>query len=93
MALLEEQPRRYGELNRHLEGVSARMLTLTLRRLERDGVVLRLVRPTVPPRVDYELTDSERELCEVLAAVARWADRHGAGIRRSRTEYDGGRVA
>ncbi|MFF2002854.1 winged helix-turn-helix transcriptional regulator [Kitasatospora sp. NPDC058201] len=93
VALLADRPRRYGELNRLLEGVSARMLTLTLRRLERDGLVLRRVTPTIPPRVDYELSSAGEELCEVLAAVARWADRHGGGIRRSRADYDAGRVA
>ena len=81
-------PIRFTELERAIEGVSRRMLTLTLRNLERDGLLIRTVYPTVPPRVEYRLTAMAQELYESLVALTRWAERHRADIRRARSEYD-----
>jgi DNA-binding HxlR family transcriptional regulator len=64
------------------------MLTLTLRNLERDGLVVRTVYPTVPPKVEYTATDIARELYEPLAAMAEWALRHRGTIAAAREAYD-----
>src|SRR5689334_24714571 len=71
--LLSDGPRRFNELKRMIGGISQRMLTLTLRGLERDGLVKRTVFPTIPPRVDYELTDLGRGLRKPVEALGRWA--------------------
>ena len=81
-------PIRFTELERTIEGVSRRMLTLTLRNLERDGLLIRTVYPTVPPKVEYSLTAMAQELYESLAALTRWAERHRGGIQQARKEYD-----
>ncbi|MCP2164546.1 winged helix-turn-helix transcriptional regulator [Goodfellowiella coeruleoviolacea] len=81
-------PIRFTELERAIEGISRRMLTLTLRRLERDGLLVRTVYPTVPPKVEYTLTDMARELHESFAALVSWAERHRGAIATSRAAYD-----
>ena len=81
-------PIRFTELERTVEGVSRRMLTLTLRNLERDGLLIRTVYPTVPPKVEYRLTAMAQELYESLAALTRWAERHRGSIQQARKEYD-----
>ena len=81
-------PIRFTELERTIEGVSRRMLTLTLRNLERDGLLIRTVYPTVPPKVEYSLTAMAQELYESLAALTRWAERHRGSIQQARNEYD-----
>src|ERR1700676_2101410 len=81
---LRDGPLRFNELRRSIEGISQRMLTLTLRGLERDGLVTRTIFPTIPPRVDYELTDLGRTLLEPVLAISQWAERHrefGTGLR------------
>src|SRR6478672_3830596 len=88
VALLGDGPLRFSELRRGIEGISQRMLTLTLRGLERDGLVTRTLFPSVPPRVDYELTKLGRTLLEPLGALAGWAEKHGAAIQTSRDDYD-----
>jgi DNA-binding HxlR family transcriptional regulator len=88
VGLLGDGPKRFSELRRAIEGISQRMLTLTLRGLERDGLVTRTVFPTVPPRVDYELTRLGRTLLEPIQALAMWADRHKGAIQEARTRYD-----
>jgi DNA-binding HxlR family transcriptional regulator len=82
-------PVRFTELERSITGISRRMLTLTLRRLERDGLLHRTVYPTVPPKVEYALTDIARELHETLASLTDWAERHRASIAAARAAYDG----
>jgi len=77
---LSEGPVRFNALQRIVEGVSHRMLTLTLRGLEADGLVVRTVYPTVPPRVEYELTDMGRSLIEPLKALLAWAESHQPAI-------------
>ncbi|MBO0839581.1 MAG: helix-turn-helix transcriptional regulator [Sciscionella sp.] len=81
-------PIRFTELERAIDGISRRMLTLTLRKLERDGLLVRTVYPTVPPRVEYELTDMARELQEAFCALTTWAQRHRGAIAAARARYD-----
>jgi len=85
--------RRFNELRRALGSISQRMLTLTLRALERDGLVTRTVRPTVPPRVDYALTRLGRSLLEPVSALESWALKHRAAIAEARARYDAGKAA
>ena len=87
--LLGGGPRRFNELKRMIGGISQRMLTLTLRGLERDGLVTRTVFPTVPPRVDYALTSLGRDLLEPVSALGEWATRNQAKIARAREKFDG----
>lgn len=89
VAFLCNGPKRFTELRRSVEGISQRMLTLTLRGLERDGLVTRTVYPTIPPRVDYELTTLGRKLLQPITALARWADKHRTAIQDARARYDG----
>jgi DNA-binding HxlR family transcriptional regulator len=86
--LLIEGPRRFNELKRMIDGISQRMLTLTLRGLERDGLVTRTVFPTIPPRVDYELTDLGRGLANPVRALGQWAFEHIPDIERARSKFD-----
>ncbi|HET7901532.1 MAG TPA: helix-turn-helix domain-containing protein [Candidatus Nanopelagicales bacterium] len=81
-------PMRFSELGRRIEGVSQKMLTQTLRGLERDGLVARTVHPEVPPRVEYELTHVGRTLIEPLDALDAWAREHLPVIEESRARYD-----
>ncbi|MEU6550458.1 helix-turn-helix domain-containing protein [Streptomyces sp. NPDC046915] len=80
--------RRFNELHREIDGISQRMLTLTLRALERDGLVTRTVYATVPPRVDYELTDIGRTLLTPITALHEWAVAHRDDIRDARAQHD-----
>jgi DNA-binding HxlR family transcriptional regulator len=87
--LLADGPKRFSELRRTIEGISQRMLTLTLKGLERDGLVTRTVFPTIPPRVEYELTDLGRTLRKPIQALAKWAQENRERIQQSRNRYDG----
>jgi len=87
--LLGNGPRRFNEIKRMVGGISQRMLTLTLRGLERDGLVTRTVFPTIPPRVDYELTDLGRALWQPVEALGKWARDHQAEIESARARFDG----
>ena len=80
---------RFNELRRAIGGISQRMLTLTLRGLERDGLVTRTVFPTIPPRVDYALTPLGRDLLQPVSALGEWATRNQAKIARARERFDG----
>jgi DNA-binding HxlR family transcriptional regulator len=86
---LGDGPLRFNELRRSIGGISQRMLTLTLRGLERDGLVTRTVFPTVPPRVDYALTSLGRDLLEPVSALGAWATRNQAKIANARERFDG----
>jgi DNA-binding HxlR family transcriptional regulator len=93
---LGDGPQRFNELRREIEGISQRMLTLTLRGLERDGLVRRTITPSIPPRVDYELTKLGQTLLEPVLALAKWAEKHRYEIHEARARYDGrldGKVA
>lgn len=85
---LGEGPRRFNEIKRMIGGISQRMLTLTLRNLERDGLLTRTVTPTVPPRVDYELTDLGRDLLIPIQGLAAWAIQHTPCIEAARARFD-----
>ncbi|MEA2536121.1 MAG: hypothetical protein QOF11_355 [Chloroflexota bacterium] len=80
---------RFTELLRGIDGISQRMLTVTLRGLERDGLVSRVVHPVVPPRVDYDLTPMGHTLLSTVTALVVWADRHMEDVDASRRAYDG----
>jgi DNA-binding HxlR family transcriptional regulator len=86
---LGEGPRRFNELRRSIGGISQRMLTLTLRGLERDGLVTRTVFPTIPPRVDYALTPLGRDLLDPVSALGALAIRNQPKIARARERFDG----
>jgi DNA-binding HxlR family transcriptional regulator len=80
---------RFNELRRSIGGISQRMLTLTLRGLERDGLITRTVFATMPPRVDYALTPLGRDLLQPVSALGEWATRNQAKIARAREKFDG----
>lgn len=90
---LGEGSRRFNEIKRIIGGISQRMLTLTLRNLERDGLVSRTVTPTVPPRVDYALTDLGRELLIPVSALGQWAIQHTPCIEAARAQFDASEAA
>jgi DNA-binding HxlR family transcriptional regulator len=85
---LADGPRRYSDLGRLIAGVSEKMLTQTLRTLERDGLVTRTLTPATPVRVDYALTPLGRSLLPVMAAVKTWADTHIEDVEAARETYD-----
>lgn len=80
--------RRFRELQRAIDGISQRMLTLTVRRLERDGLVQRTVYPTVPAQVDYRLTPTGASLTHLVKALAEWSLDHREAIAVARSGYD-----
>ncbi|GAB3808664.1 winged helix-turn-helix transcriptional regulator [Micromonospora zhanjiangensis] len=85
---LADGPRRHGELAHRIAGVSQKMLTQTLRALERDGLVTRTVTPSVPVRVDYELTPLGHELFPVMLAIKDWAESHMDRVFEARAQFD-----
>ena len=85
---LESGPCRFNQLRRDVEGISQRMLTVTLRHLERDGLVSRTVIPSTPPQVEYALTETGRSLCAPLKVLADWAGSNQGVIRGARRQYD-----
>jgi len=80
--------RRFTDLKRGIEGISQRMLTVTLRGLERDGIITRTMHPVIPPRVDYELTAMGRTLLDAAGTMIRWAHAHLDEIEAARIAYD-----
>lgn len=85
---LADGPKRFNQLRREIPSVSQRMLTLTLRNLERDGLVSRTVTPTIPPRVDYELTELGKSLQKPICGLANWALDNVEAIHRAQTRFD-----
>jgi DNA-binding HxlR family transcriptional regulator len=79
---------RFSQIGKAVDGVSQKMLTQTLRSLERDGIVARTMYPQIPPRVEYELTEAGRTLIDPLRALENWAIRHMATILEAQNEYD-----
>ncbi|NUT39723.1 MAG: helix-turn-helix transcriptional regulator [Thermoactinospora sp.] len=88
LVALSDGPRRYSDMARRIAGVSQKMLTQTLRSMERDGLVTRTVTPAVPVRVDYELTALGRTLLPLMAAVKAWAEEHIEEVEEARGRYD-----
>lgn len=89
ISALADGPLRYNELSRIVAGATQKMLTQTLRRLERDGLVSRKVTPSVPARVDYDLTELGRELLPLQRAIKAWAEEHIEQVEAARLRYDG----
>jgi DNA-binding HxlR family transcriptional regulator len=90
VSTLGDGPKRFNELRKALGSISQRMLTLTLRALERDGLVTRTVLPTNPPRVDYELTRLGRSLLEPVSELGLWARKNRPAISEARRRFDTG---
>jgi DNA-binding HxlR family transcriptional regulator len=88
VSTLGDGPKRFNEIRRALGSISQRMLTLTLRALERDGLVTRTVFPTIPPRVDYELTSLGRSLLDPVSALGLWARQNRSAIAAARRRFD-----
>jgi DNA-binding HxlR family transcriptional regulator len=88
VGVLGDGPKRFSEIRRALGSISQRMLTLTLRGLERDGLVTRTVFPTIPPRVDYELTKLGRSLLKPVSGLGLWARQNRATIEDARRRFD-----
>lgn len=86
--MLARGPQRFNELKRLVEGISQRMLTLNLRGLEREGLVSRKIFPTIPPKVEYALTDLGKSLCIHVIALGRWAEENYDVIREARQAFD-----
>src|ERR1700738_2210979 len=87
VAALSKGPIRYNEIRRRVEGISQRMLTLTLKGLEQDGLVTRTMYPTIPPRVDYELTELGRKLIVPLKALSKWARENRPAMLAAREAF------
>ena len=88
IGLLEDRPKRFSELQRGIEGISQKMLTQTLRQLERDGLVTRTVYPEVPPHVEYKLTELGLKLEEPIALLRQWAEENMDEVIKSQIAYD-----
>jgi DNA-binding HxlR family transcriptional regulator len=88
IAALADGPKRHSELARIIAGVSQKMLTQTLRELERDGLISRTITPSVPVRVDYTVTDLGASLQPLLAAVKSWAEQNMDRVNEARAQYD-----
>lgn len=88
ISLLARRSLRFTELRREIDGISQRMLTVTLRQLERDGLVQRTVHPIVPPRVDYALTALGCTLLDTIQSLVHWTEAHQEDVALARAEYD-----
>jgi DNA-binding HxlR family transcriptional regulator len=87
-ALYGTGPTRHGEIKRRLEGISPKMLSQTLRRFERDGLVVRTQYPTIPPKVTYELTPLGLELGDLCRSIKQWSEQHYPAIHAARENFD-----
>lgn len=88
LGALGDRRMRFGELHRAIDGISQRMLTVTVRNLERDGLLIRTVYPTIPPPVEYELSDLGRSLKDILSPFGAWVAANQAIIEASRRQFD-----
>lgn len=88
LELLAEREHRFSEIRAAIDGISQKVLTHTLRQLERDGLVARRVTPTIPPRVDYRLTPLGASLAEAFCSVWLWAEKNHPKVARARTRFD-----
>ena len=91
--LLGQGTKRFSELHRSVDGITARMLTVTLRGLERDGIVTRTIHPVIPPRVEYDLTPMGLTLLDTIGQLVTWADSHLPEISAAQAAYDAKRPA
>lgn len=85
--VLSRGTRRYSELEHDIEGITQKMLTSTLRKLERDGLVERTIYPVVPPKVEYELTKLGKSLLETVQTLTKWAETHIVEVEKARTSF------
>ena len=88
IGLLGQGTKRFSELHRSVDGITARMLTVTLRGLERDGIVTRTIHPVIPPRVEYDLTPMGLTLLDTIGQLVTWADYHLPEISAAQAAYD-----
>jgi len=88
IAVLQQDTLRYSTVQRAVPGITERALTLTLQKLERNGVVIRTSHPTIPPQVEYKLTPLGLGLLELSEMMIDWAKKHATNIKRSQTAYD-----
>jgi len=88
IGLLSDDAKRFSELQRSIHGISHKMLTQTLRHLERDGLITRTVYAEVPPRVEYQLTTLGKTLCEPILAIVRWSETYIDQVSAAQIEYD-----
>lgn len=88
VALLERRTMRFNELRREIDGISQRMLSVTLRHLERDGLIDRTVYPEVPPKVEYRLTDLGCSLLDTIQPLVEWTEKHQVQIAQAREAFD-----
>ena len=86
--LLADEPKRFSTLQRSIQGISQKMLTQTLRSLERDGLISRTLYPEVPPRVEYALTPLGKTLCAPISAIVHWAEEHIDEVAAAQVTYD-----
>jgi DNA-binding HxlR family transcriptional regulator len=91
--LLGQGTMRFSELHRSIDGITSRMLTVTLRGLERDGIVTRTIHPVIPPRVEYDLTPMGLTLLDAIGQLVTWADSHLPEISEAQAAYDAKRPA
>lgn len=90
---LSHGPMRFSDIKRSIEGISQKVLTATLRDLEKDGLIERTVTPSIPPRVDYALTDLGRDLCGPLMALSNWAVLNRARVEAARARFEAAKPA
>lgn len=88
MHALQQETKRFNEINKEVKGITEKVLTDTLRNLERDGIVKRVIHPVIPPKVEYKLTPLGLKLLNVTETMAQWADNHFKEVERAREEYD-----
>jgi len=88
LAALGDRRMRFNELHRAIDGISQRMLTVTLRNLEQDGILVRTVYPTIPPRVEYELSERGRSLKQALTPIGHWVLQNQTDIENSRSRFE-----
>ena len=93
LILLEQETLRFNELRRRIDSISQKMLSQTLKSLERDGLILRRAFPTVPVTVEYSLTPLGRTLAGTVAALTQWAEAHIGEVEEAQRRYDRGEIA
>ena len=85
---LAQETKRFNQLRKEVDGISQKMLTQVLRSMERDGLLIRTVYPTIPPKVEYKLTQQGKSLTQLLANIRDWSEQHADYILQAQTRYD-----